>query len=376
MADSFDKSSTLNIDGEVLNRSSFTKSADNTLARRVVIAAPSPADQPGPIGIELTSEEVDDGSSAGTLVGELLPEDSIGTGPFTFTITQDLDNKFQIQNVDELRLSSGVDYATKTSHNLTIEIEDANGKTAVKSFTIDVNPIVSVDDREVKSNGIDEWMTSDAWAAVQSGDVSFTLAFSFTIRKINVEQILFSTARTSSNLRGFTVGINSDNRLYLRLTANFPGLDYLQVRSNPTFSINTKYHIFITYNGSREASGITFYRNNSGIGDTTEQDTLSTATVSSNQDMFYFRNPAGASYAQANLDHIMLFDKVLDSSERSEVWNGGAVLSDLTGTSVLASNDMHVPINSTDVYPNLVDKRGNYDITMNVNMSQSNIVVV
>lgn len=36
MADSFDKSSTLNIDGEVLNRSSFAKGNDEKLARRTV----------------------------------------------------------------------------------------------------------------------------------------------------------------------------------------------------------------------------------------------------------------------------------------------------------------------------------------------------
>jgi len=42
MSDNFDKSSTLNIDGEVLNRSSFMKTADNKLARRISNEPSSP----------------------------------------------------------------------------------------------------------------------------------------------------------------------------------------------------------------------------------------------------------------------------------------------------------------------------------------------
>ena len=42
MADTFDKSSTLNIDGEILNRSSFKKTLDECLARRVGNESTSP----------------------------------------------------------------------------------------------------------------------------------------------------------------------------------------------------------------------------------------------------------------------------------------------------------------------------------------------
>lgn len=42
MSDNFDKSSTLKIDGEVLNRSSFMKTADDKLARRIGNEATNP----------------------------------------------------------------------------------------------------------------------------------------------------------------------------------------------------------------------------------------------------------------------------------------------------------------------------------------------
>jgi hypothetical protein len=105
----------------------------------------------GPTGILLSNSTISENASIGTFIGNLTAQN--GEGPFTWTITDDPDNKFQLDGND-LEVGASLDFDTANTHNVTIQVEDDNGDTFEKTFLITVTEAaVGANDKEVTFNG-------------------------------------------------------------------------------------------------------------------------------------------------------------------------------------------------------------------------------
>jgi hypothetical protein len=355
--------------------STTTLNADGNKAQRVIITQPAVDDIPSPSDINLSNTNVLESASVGATVANITVP-SGGLAPFTFTIIDDPDNKFSITGND-LLLANPVDFSTESEHNVTIQVEDANNKTFQKTFLITVLEAIDALNKKVTFNGIDEAMSNPAIEEFNSVmNRSFTICFSVTKYRENVFEKVLSRQATSINKRGFEISFTPDNRLHFKLISAENTNQLLDVQFNTTHSANDKKFYAITYDGSQIAAGVGGRLNGANMPKTTISNTLVfNQNLGSNQTFF-----AGSSnlsdLLQGDLSDIMLFSRVLENGEINDIYNGGDILIDLSSLSFFNSNIMHIPVTSNDVYPTLTDLRGNYNITLNANMSQGNIVDV
>lgn len=88
-----------------------------------------------PTDVWLTSNQILGGSPAGSVVGTLGATDPDAGSTFTFAITADPDNQFQIVG-NQLQVSSSPDYSVASQHTVSIRVTDQGGLSYAKSFTI------------------------------------------------------------------------------------------------------------------------------------------------------------------------------------------------------------------------------------------------
>jgi protocadherin Fat 4 len=99
----------------------------------------------GPSDIDVSSDSVDENSASGTVVATLSATDN-ALDSHTYTITNDPSGFFEISG-DKILVKAGADLDTENapSHDVTIEVTDANGNTYSETITIDVNDLDEFD---------------------------------------------------------------------------------------------------------------------------------------------------------------------------------------------------------------------------------------
>jgi hypothetical protein len=123
----------------VTDKKGLTYQEVMTISVNDVVETPNTA----PTDITLTSQSIDENSSGGTVVGTLGNDDPDAGDSWTYVITSDPDQKFDIVN-GQLVLQSGatLDYETAQSHSVTIQVTDSAGASHSEIFTINVNDLV------------------------------------------------------------------------------------------------------------------------------------------------------------------------------------------------------------------------------------------
>ncbi|WP_350333054.1 cadherin domain-containing protein [Coralliovum pocilloporae] len=91
-----------------------------------------------PTDIGLSDRFVFENASNGHVVGTLSATDPDSGESFTYSLTNDAGGKFEIVG-DELRVKSGLDYETSTSHSIGVQVTDSAGNTYTENFTIHVD---------------------------------------------------------------------------------------------------------------------------------------------------------------------------------------------------------------------------------------------
>lgn len=121
-----------------------------------------------PTNILLSRLDVSESAKAGDIVASLDATDPDGGGLFTYTLLQDPDSKFVLEG-NQLKLRAGLDYETKATHQVTIQVKDSSGLAYEKVFTISVN------DANEKPTGIslsgtavDEFAATDTYVGTLS----------------------------------------------------------------------------------------------------------------------------------------------------------------------------------------------------------------
>ncbi len=95
-----------------------------------------------PTDILLTSDNVDENSAIGTLVGVVTAEDPDVGDVHTFQLLDDAGGRFALDpNSGQLTVAGALDYESSASHDLTVRVTDGGGLTYDKVFTIAVNDV-------------------------------------------------------------------------------------------------------------------------------------------------------------------------------------------------------------------------------------------
>ena len=115
----------------------------------------------GPSDIDVSSNSIDENSSAGTVVATLSTTDN-ALDSHSYAITNDPSGFFEISG-DQILVKAGadIDFEDATSHDVTIEVTDANGNTYSETMTINVTDVDEFDvsavtDTDTPANSVDE----------------------------------------------------------------------------------------------------------------------------------------------------------------------------------------------------------------------------
>ena len=105
----------------------------------------------------------------------------------------------------------------------------------------------------------------------------------------------------------------------------YNNINELRVTTVDTFTTSTWYHLTVTYDGSRLASGVNIYVDNSDKTLITNVDTLVTSI--SNTDIAAIGSSIGTGrYFSGMIDEMGIWDRVLTPTEVTELYNSGAGL--------------------------------------------------
>jgi hypothetical protein len=88
--------------------------------------------------ILLSSSTVPESATIGTVVGALSV--ILGSGSYTFTLTDDAGGLFAVDG-DDLEVAGALDYETASSHSITVEADNGVDPVLTRSFTITVTNI-------------------------------------------------------------------------------------------------------------------------------------------------------------------------------------------------------------------------------------------
>lgn len=115
--------------------------------------------------------------------------------------------------------------------------------------------------------------------------------------------------------------------LQLWLISDVGATDYASARTTAqVFANDTWVWWAVTYNGSEDVSGMTFYVNGSAVAKTTVLDNLSGTIATTNPCHIGFLNTGSTQYWNGHFAEIGVYNKVLSSDEVSDQYNGGTLI--------------------------------------------------
>jgi hypothetical protein len=320
---------------------------------------------PAPItGLTLSSNTVVDGDLAGTVVGDLFPVG--GQAPFSFQITSDPDNAFQVVG-NQLRMAITADIAD-TPYSVTIEVTDGALQTFSQIFNIVVTSTFT-NTRSIELDGASEYFqeSSNIIQTTMQADNVYTV--SFWMKTSDVSQQTIMSNNNNPTIRATTeIFIDSNQRINFRIGGN--STTYYQIRANVQLTLGNWQHVAIVYTGNPTGNSNRVFINGSPSGINVVNDTFG-GNISTLAYRFGFRPNGVADRYDGLLDEFSIWDKNLSSSEISEIYNSGAP-GDLNQHSVF-SNLKHwyrFELPSSTV---VLDERGASDLSL-ININSSNFV--
>ena len=121
---------------------------------------------------------------------------------------------------------------------------------------------------------------------------------------------------------GYYITMTNTNRVQFGIGETLTS-NAIRVYSAPVLTTSTWYHVVITYDGSKLASGIKIYVNDSNTTVYINYDTF-TGSSSSTNILQLGRASLGGNYFNGILDEISIYNRVLTSIEVTELYNSGA----------------------------------------------------
>ena len=331
---------------------SNTKNLNGDDAIRVVLTTAASDDLTAPTDIELSNQSITSGSDVGSVVGSLSTIN--GTAPYTYSITTDVDNKFDIS---ESTLITDATVTTVTTHNVTIMVTDANSNTFSKSFTISVTAAPSyANEFSLSFNGVDERVETD---------FSFGGRTEFTINTYMY--------RSSTSHRFDISQTNSGNNVRVKLIRNNND-EIIVVIDGDTASYDDSstgwLMITMVFDGSQSTgSRVKMYIN--GVLASANGTVSFPSSVAANSEKTCLGYDLGSNrFSTGNIDETSFFDSPLNQTEVTELYNSGTPL-DLTLFSKYSDVLAWYRCGESLSSPNMPDQVGSFNGTLE-NMDASN----
>lgn len=323
-------------------------------ALRVVVTTAAAGDLTGPTNIGLSNDSIVSGSVIGSVVGSLTTVN--GEAPFTYTITNDPDNKFDISG-SNLITDATVDFPTDPSHEVTIMVTDVNLNTFSKAFVISVTEAPTyANEFSMTFNGVDERIETDFSFG---GRTAFTLN-SYMYRSSTTERLDISQTNAGNNIR-------------VKLIRNSNGTIIAVIDgTTSSYANNTTGWLMLTmtFDGSQAVgSRVRMYID--GILTASVAPTSFGASVDANSEKCYIGYDLGSSrFSTGNIDETSMWNIPLDPAQVTELYNSGVPL-DLTTHSEFAEVISWWRLGEELASPNMPDQVGSNDGTLS-NMDATN----
>ncbi|KKQ98362.1 MAG: BNR repeat-containing glycosyl hydrolase [Candidatus Woesebacteria bacterium GW2011_GWB1_39_12] len=223
--------------------------------------------------------------------------------------------------------------------------------------------------KSITFDGVNERLTSNSTSPFNF-ERTDTFSFSFWIKlgaTSGTDQMLM--ARNNGSNIGWRVGINPDRTIQFLFLGG--GGNTLYRNSTSTVSVGVWKNVIVTYSGSSSITGAKMYFDGTESGYTNVVDTLAASTVLAGVSTKIGVNSDSANYFNGKLDEISIWNKNLDASDISSIYNSGAP-TDLS-SHVSAANLIGWYRFDDDTIPDIIDNStvGN-DFTSN-NMEAGDI---
>jgi len=309
--------------------------------------------------ISLDSLEVDEGTTAGGLVANILVTG--GVLPIVFTIDADPDDKFQIVGT-ELQLKNTITFPG--SHNVTIKATDDVGTSITQQFTITV--IQFLNSFSAEFDGVDEYIDGGDIADVERTD-AFSISIWFKTTQTTTSHLI-NRIKSSTPFTGWHFYKSNVQKLTFSLINNSVS-NLINVRSTTLVNDGAWHNAILTYDGSSLATGVNIYLNGIAESLVILADTLSASTLIA-QNLFIGKRSDSAGHHNGKIDEPAFFDKELSASEVTDIFNLGK-------PAKLSLSDLHVWLRFTqldkDNFPTIADHSNNGRDGTAVNMEVGDI---
>ena len=135
---------------------------------------------------------------------------------------------------------------------------------------------------------------------------------------------LISKKGGASTYTGYRIAITSNRQIQVLFNSDFTTNDRLQITTGTnSFTIGVFNMITVTYDGSKNTSGISVYVDGTSISFSTNANSL-TGSISNSTTAKVGAFVVGSQYFNGILDEVGVWNKELSSSEVTELYNSGA----------------------------------------------------
>lgn len=196
---------------------------------------------------------------------------------------------------------------------------------------------------------------------------SFSWSFWIYPDNLNAHRKMVAKTTTDVNVYGYSIGHSNSGTIFMQVRA--PGA-LRNLFGTTQLTSGEWNHVVVTYDGSSDASGFTFYINN-------QKDPQAFSGSLNNWDVsdnLIFGSRGNTQYYSGGMKQVSVWDKELNTSEVEELYNDGVPtnLSEFSATDKLLS---WWKMDTASNYPIEVDVIGNVNGTL-TNMESSDYKVV
>jgi len=194
---------------------------------------------------------------------------------------------------------------------------------------------------------------------------SFTFAYWAKYTSNTKEKII--TKNNGDATKGYEMGFNASGFPILRLI-NTSSTNEINVVGSASYDDGNYHHFVWTYSGTSLASGVILYVDNAAVTLTTTTNNLS-ATIANSNNVIFGADTGGTNPLIAQIDDLRIYNRVLSSSEVSDLYNNpqnlNSIVYDKSYSGPLSSKTLYIPIIQTNNYSvTLQQSAGNYYKTL------------
>jgi hypothetical protein len=274
------------------------------------------------IDISLSSTTIEENSPAGTKVADISATG--GDENYTFEIVSDPSGKLRIDNDDELTMD---DTALLTDGTYVIQIKctDGNGLYYTETYVITVTETYG---NSILLDGVDEYVDCGNDNSLNfDGSSGFTIAF-FT--KTDTSQLKILVSRANGDPTGYAV--YQQGQKFFFWIRN--GGNLCLINTTVDYALDTWRHVCVTYDGSKDVSGMKFYIDGVSVAKTDGTNTLGALSIANTGSNTLGSRSGGAYPFKGNLDDVCIFSTEFSAAEVLELYNGTIGLSPLNHSEV------------------------------------------